>query len=178
MTASTPAGRCSPGCALGGVTKRARVSDSPQPEFDLVLLGASGFVGRLTARYLAEHAPAGLRVALAGRSVDRLISVRSALPGAASIWPVLTVDTLDVAAVTDLAGRTRAVASTVGPYLRYGLPLVEACAAAGTHYADLTGETLFVRRSIDAAHETARASGARIVHSCGFDSVPSDLGVR
>ncbi len=153
------------------------MSDSPQPEFDLVLLGASGFVGRLTASYLAEHAPAGLRVALAGRSVDRLVSVRSALPGAASVWPVITVDTLDVAAVTELAGRTKVVASTVGPYLRYGLPLVEACAAAGTHYADLTGETLFVRRSIDAAHESARASGARIVHSCGFDSVPSDLGV-
>ena len=153
------------------------MSDDPRPEFDLVLVGATGFVGRLTARHLAEHAPAGLRVALAGRSVDRLVSVRSSLPGSASIWPVITVDTLDVAAVTELAGRTAVVASTVGPYLRYGLPLVEACAAAGTHYADLTGETLFVRRSIDAAHERARSTGARIVHSCGFDSIPSDLGV-
>ena len=83
----------------------------------------------------------------------------------------------DDAAATELAARTRVVATTVGPYLRYGLPLVTACAAAGTHYADLTGEPLFVRRSIDAAHRTAVASGARIVHSCGFDSIPSDLGV-
>ena len=83
----------------------------------------------------------------------------------------------DDEAAAELAARTRVVATTVGPYLRYGLPLVIACAAAGTHYADLTGETLFVRRSIDAAHQIAVASGARIVHSCGFDSVPSDLGV-
>lgn len=153
------------------------MSDSSAPEFDLVLVGATGFVGRLTARHLAEQAPGGLRVALAGRSVDKLVSVRSALPGSASVWPVITVDTLDETAVGELARRTRVVASTVGPYLRYGLPLVRACAAAGTHYADLTGETLFVRQSIDAAHATARSTGARIVHSCGFDSVPSDLGV-
>ncbi|HEU4545809.1 MAG TPA: saccharopine dehydrogenase NADP-binding domain-containing protein, partial [Microlunatus sp.] len=146
-------------------------------ELDLVLVGATGFVGRLTARYLAEHAPAGLRIALAGRSADRLAQVRSTLPGPGQAWPVIVVDVQDDAAAAELADRTRVVATTVGPYLRYGLPLVTACAAAGTHYADLTGETLFVRRSIDAAHEVARASGARIVHSCGFDSVPSDLGV-
>ncbi len=153
------------------------MSDPADRELDLVLVGATGFVGRLTARYLAEHAPDGLRIGLAGRSVDRLDQVRSTLPEPAQTWPVIVVDVVDEPAATQLAARTRVVATTVGPYLRYGLPLVAACAAAGTHYADLTGETLFVRRSIDAAHETAVASGARIVHSCGFDSVPSDLGV-
>jgi short subunit dehydrogenase-like uncharacterized protein len=146
-------------------------------ELDLVLVGATGFVGRLTAHYLAEHAPAGLRIALAGRSADRLAEVRSTLPGPGQAWPVIVVDVQDDAATAELAERTRVVATTVGPYLRYGLPLVTACAAAATHYADLTGETLFVRRSIDAAHDVAGASGARLVHSCGFDSVPADLGV-
>jgi short subunit dehydrogenase-like uncharacterized protein len=146
-------------------------------ELDLVLVGATGFVGRLTARYLVEHAPDGLRIGLAGRSGERLDQVRSALPGPARTWPVIVVDVLDDRAATELAARTRVVATTVGPYLRYGLPLVTACAAAGTHYADLSGEPVFVRRSIDAAHRTAVASGARIVHSCGFDSIPSDLGV-
>jgi len=149
----------------------------PDRELDIVLVGATGFVGRLTARHLAEHAPSGLRLGLAGRSAERLAALQQTLPEEAAEWPLISVDVLDDAAVADLAGRCRVVASTVGPYLRYGLPLVRACATAGTHYADLTGETLFVRRSIDAAHETARASGARIVHSCGFDSVPSDLGV-
>ena len=153
------------------------MSERESRELDLVLVGATGFVGRLTARYLAEHAPAGLRIGLAGRSAERLERVRSTLPETALRWPLITLDTLDVAAVADLAARTRVVVTTVGPYLRYGLPLVKACAAAGTHYADLTGETLFVRQSIDAANEIARASGARIVHSCGFDSIPSDLGV-
>ena len=125
-------------------------------ELDLVLVGATGFVGRLTARYLAEHAPAGLRIGLAGRSADRLDQVRSTLPGPGQSWPVIVVDVQDDAAAAELAARTRVVATTVGPYLRYGLPLVTACAAAGTHYADLTGETLFVRRSIDAAHEARR----------------------
>lgn len=153
------------------------MSTSADRELDLVLVGATGFVGRLTAHYLAEHAPAGLRIGLAGRSADRLDQVRSTLPVAAQAWPLIVVDVQDEEAATELAARTRVVATTVGPYLRYGLPLVIACAAAGTHYADLTGETLFVRRSIDAAHRLAVASGARIVHSCGFDSVPSDLGV-
>ncbi|HYF26836.1 MAG TPA: enoyl-ACP reductase, partial [Baekduia sp.] len=86
-------------------------------------------------------------------------------------------DSLDPGAMAQLAASTTAVATTVGPYHRYGLPLVEACAAAGTHYADLTGEVLFMRRSIDVADAPAKASGARIVHTCGFDSIPSDLGV-
>lgn len=143
-------------------------------ELDVVLVGATGFVGRLTAGHLARHAPEGVRVGLAGRSADRLERVREEL---SLDWPLLTVDTTDEDAVRDLAALTRVVATTVGPYLRYGLPLVAACARAGTHYADLTGESEFVRRSIAANHGAAEGSGARIVHSCGFDSVPSDLGL-
>ncbi|PPK94644.1 short subunit dehydrogenase-like uncharacterized protein [Kineococcus xinjiangensis] len=146
-------------------------------DFDVVLFGATGFVGRLTAAHLAEAAPPGLRIALAGRSRERLAAVRSGLPAVAAQWPLVVADAADPAALAALARSTRVVVSTVGPYLRHGLPLVGECARAGTHYADLTGEVLFARRSIDAFHETAAASGARIVHSCGFDSVPSDLAV-
>ena len=145
---------------------------------DLVVLGATGFVGRLLAAYLAEHAPAGLRVALAGRSQDRLADVQATLPGAAREWPLVVVDATNPAQVADLARSTRVVVTTVGPYARYGLPLARACAEAGTHYADLTGEVLFVREVADTAHDVAVRTGARIVTSCGFDSVPSDLGVH
>ena len=96
---------------------------------------------------------------------------------AAAEWPLLVVDATDEAAVTDLAARARVVVTTVGPYVKYGVPLAAACAEAGTHYCDLTGEVLFVHRSIAANHETARRTGARIIHACGFDSIPSDLGV-
>ncbi len=143
----------------------------------LVLLGGTGFTGRLTAQHLARYAPPGLRVALAGRSAERLAALRDELGGSAAAWPLVVVDVEDPDAVGDLARSTRVLVTTVGPYLRRGLALVRACAAAGTHYADLTGETLFVRQSIDAAHAAARATGARIVHACGFDAVPSDLGV-
>ncbi|MGL5927490.1 MAG: saccharopine dehydrogenase family protein [Dermatophilaceae bacterium] len=146
-------------------------------EYDIVLVGATGFVGRLTARHLAEHAPDGVRIGLAGRSRARLDALVATLPGAASSWPVLVVDTLDQAAVAELAARTRVVATTVGPYARYGVALAAACASSGTHYCDLTGEVLFVHDSVARNHEVARESGARIVHACGFDSVPSDLGV-
>jgi short subunit dehydrogenase-like uncharacterized protein len=145
--------------------------------YDLVLFGATGFVGRLTAEQLARQAPASGRIALAGRSQARVEAIRDALPDDAAQWPVLVADSDDDEALRKLAESARVVVTTVGPYARYGLPLVRACAAAGTHYADLTGEVLFMRRSIDAAHETARSTGARIVHTCGFDSVPSDLGV-
>jgi short subunit dehydrogenase-like uncharacterized protein len=146
-------------------------------EHDLVVFGATGFVGKLLAGYLAEHAPAGARIALAGRSRERLEAVRSGLPGAAREWPVLVADAADAKALADLAASTTAVVTTVGPYLKYGLPLARACADAGTHYADLTGEVLFVRRLADELHRTALASGARIVNACGYDSIPSDLGV-
>jgi short subunit dehydrogenase-like uncharacterized protein len=149
----------------------------PGREFDVVLYGASGFVGRLVAAYLAEHAPTGCRIALAGRSPARLQAVRQQLPAVARAWPLLIADSSDESTLADLATRTRALASTVGPYARHGLALVRACAEAGTHYADLTGEVLFVRQSIDRFDQIARSTGARIVHSCGVDSVPSDLGV-
>ena len=146
-------------------------------QLDVVVFGATGFVGRLVAAYLGQHAPAGVRIGLAGRSADRLASVRSSLGAAAADWPLLVADSADPASLAALAGSSRVVATAVGPYSRYGLPLVEACARAGTHYADLTGEVLFVRDSIDRYHDTAVGSQARIVHSCGFDSIPSDLGV-
>jgi short subunit dehydrogenase-like uncharacterized protein len=144
-------------------------------DHDLVLFGATGFVGRLTADYLARAAPPGARIALAGRSRQRLEGVRAGLPEQARAWPLVVADTSDAGSVRELATSTTAVATTVGPYSRYGLPIVEACAAAGTHYADLTGEVPFVRASADRAHDRARETGARIVHACGFDSVPSDL---
>lgn len=146
-------------------------------ELDLVLLGATGFVGRLTAGYLAGHAPPGLRIGLAGRSERRLAEVRAGLGTAAQAWPLLEVDSTDRHGAQSLARTTAVVATTVGPYRRLGLPLVQACAEAGTDYADLTGEVLFIRDTIDRCHQTAAGTGARIVHSCGFDSVPSDLGV-
>ncbi|CAM2834361.1 saccharopine dehydrogenase family protein [Skermania piniformis] len=144
-------------------------------DFDLVLFGATGFVGKLTAQYLLEAAPAAARIALAGRSLDKLTAVRDALGPAAVGWSLLVADAGDDTELATLARRTKVVVTTVGPYLRYGKGLIRACADAGTHYADLTGESPFVKYSIDELHETAVATGARIVPSCGFDSVPSDL---
>ncbi len=146
-------------------------------DLDIVVHGATGFVGALTAARLAEVAPDDVRIGLSGRSEERLAAVREDLGPAASDWPLLEVDSLSDDDMDRLAATTHVVVSTVGPYARLGLPLVRACARAGTHYADLTGETTFMRESIDHAHAAAEASGARIVHSCGFDSIPSDLGV-
>ena len=145
--------------------------------YDVVLYGATGFVGRLTADYLARHAPPGTRVALAGRSADKLDRVRTDLGPAASRWGVITADAADESAVRAMADQATAIATTVGPYAAYGFPLASACAEAGTHYADLTGEVLFMRRTAEELHDRAAATGARIVHACGFDSIPSDLGV-
>ncbi|WP_380164377.1 saccharopine dehydrogenase family protein [Jannaschia sp. R86511] len=146
-------------------------------ELDVVVHGATGFAGRLVAEHLARHAPPGVSVGLSGRSADRLAQVRDGLGARAQQWPLLVADAHDDDALRDVARRARVVASTVGPYERFGLPLTRACAAEGTDYVDLTGEVLFMRTSIDANDETARATGARLVHACGFDSVPSDLGV-
>src|SRR6516225_109330 len=144
--------------------------------FDIVLFGATGFVGKLTAEYLAR-AGAGARIALAGRSTDRLRAVRDALGDAGADWPLLPADASQPSSLKAMAQRTRVVVTTVGPYAKYGLPLVEACAAAGTDYADLTGEPHFMRTTIDLFHKQAVDTGARIVHACGFDSIPSDLSV-
>jgi short subunit dehydrogenase-like uncharacterized protein len=146
---------------------------------DVVLLGATGFTGSLTARYLAEHAPPGLRWALAGRNRGRLEAVRDRLadvdPGLADL-ELIEVDSADRGSLDVLARRSDVVISTVGPYQQFGEPLVAACAEAGTDYVDLTGEPEFVDRMYVAYHDVARASGARIVHACGFDSIPHDLG--
>jgi short subunit dehydrogenase-like uncharacterized protein len=150
---------------------------SEDRELDVAVFGATGFAGRLVAGYLAGHAPGGVRVGLAGRSARRLADVRAELGAAASDWPLLVADSGDPASVAALARAARVVVSTVGPYRAHGLPLVQACAEAGTDYADLTGEVLFIRDSIDRCHDVAARAGARIVHCCGFDSVPSDLGV-
>jgi short subunit dehydrogenase-like uncharacterized protein len=147
-----------------------------QREFDIVLYGATGFAGKLTAEYLAT-AGGDARIALAGRSPDKLLAVRETLGETAQTWPLIIADASEPSTLNAMAARTQVVVTTVGPYVRYGLPLVAACAAAGTDYADLTGETLFVRESIDLYHKQALDIGARIVHSCGFDSIPSDLTV-
>jgi short subunit dehydrogenase-like uncharacterized protein len=146
-------------------------------ELDLVVLGAAGFVGRLTAGYLAEHAPPGLRVGLAGRSAQRLAAVRDRLGATARTWQLLAADSTDPGEARSLAQMAGTIATTVGPYRRLGLPLAQACAEAGTDYADLTGEVLFIRDTMASCQHAAARTGARIVHSCGFDSVPSDLGV-
>ncbi len=141
-----------------------------------MLYGATGFVGKLTAQYLTR-AGGDARIALAGLSAERLGAVRRTLGDAAQSWPILLADASSPSTLNAVAAQTRVVITTVGPYTRYGLPLVAACAAAGTDYADLTGEAMFVRNSIDSYHKQAADTGARIVHSCGFDSVPSDLSV-
>jgi short subunit dehydrogenase-like uncharacterized protein len=147
---------------------------------DIVLFGATGFTGGLTAEYLARHAPEATRWALAGRSLDKLARVRerlSAIDTACAELELLQADAADADALRAVAERTHVVATTVGPYLEHGEPLVAACARAGTDYADLTGEPEFVDRSYVRHHATAVASGARLVHACGFDSIPHDLGV-
>ena len=148
-------------------------------DHDVVVLGATGFTGELTAAYLAEHAPAGLRWALAGRSRGRLEAVRARLARidpALTALPLLEADSSDAGSLRELAESTGVVITTVGPYLQYGEPLVAACAAAGTDYVDLTGEPEFVDRMYLEHHDRAVESGARIVHACGFDSIPHDLG--
>ena len=146
-------------------------------DLDVVLLGATGFVGRLIAAHLVETAPEGVRLGFAGRSRSKLDALVAGIGTAAQRAELIEIDVRDWADLQALVARTKVIASTVGPYIRDGMPLVRACAAAGTHYCDLTGEVLFVRRSADECHEQAKASGARIVHACGFDSIPSDLGV-
>ena len=148
-------------------------------EYDLVLFGATGFTGGLTAEYLAANAPAGLRWALVGRNRAKLEAVAARLAAASPEAPVpalVEADAADAAALAKVAESTRVVITTVGPYALYGGPIVAACAAAGTDYIDLTGEPEFVDRTWLDHDATARRTGARIVHCCGFDSVPHDLG--
>ncbi len=153
---------------------------SPGRRHDLVLFGATGFTGRLVAEHLARHAAGtSLAWALGGRDPGKLEKVRAELAeldAACAELPIVVADAMDRAAIAKVAAEARVVCTTVGPYARYGDALVDACARAGTHYCDLTGEVPFIRGSIDRNHEEAMRTGARIVHCCGFDSIPSDLG--
>jgi saccharopine dehydrogenase (NAD+, L-glutamate forming) len=152
---------------------------SSDRELDLVLFGATGFTGRLTAEYLARHAPSGLRWGLAGRNLGKLESVRdhlAAIDDSLGELALFHADVTDDVSLKDVANRAGGVITTVGPYLHYGEPLVAACAEAGTDYVDLTGEPEFVDRAYVAHHATAQQTGARLVHACGFDSIPHDLG--
>lgn len=148
--------------------------------YDIVLFGATGFTGGLTAEYLARHGGGKLKWALAGRNPQKLEAVRQKL---AAIDPrcaklsLLPAEADDADSLRRVAESARVVITTVGPYIRYGEPLVAACAAAGTDYVDLTGEPEFVDQMWLGYHELAKRNGARIVHCCGFDSIPHDLGV-
>lgn len=147
-------------------------------EFDIVVYGASGFTGRLVAEYLHQQygADGDVKWAMAGRSEEKLKAVREEIGVPGSV-PLITADADQPETLESLAKRTRVVLTTVGPYQLYGEPLVAACAKTGTDYVDLCGEPAWMRQMIDAHGEAAKASGARIVFSCGFDSIPFDLGV-
>jgi short subunit dehydrogenase-like uncharacterized protein len=142
-------------------------------EHDIVLFGGTGFTGALTAEYLAANAPASTRWALAGRNRTKLEQLRERL---GADVPLLVADVTDEKSIADVAASTRVVITTVGPYINYGEPLVKACAEHGTDYTDLTGEPEFVDRMYVKYNAQAEQTGARILHACGFDSIPHDLG--
>ena len=146
-------------------------------KFDIVVYGATGFTGQLVAEYLAAQykSDSQLKWAMAGRSLGKLKSVRDAI-GANPDTPLIVADASDVASLQAMVATTRSVITTVGPYQHYGNDLIAACAASGTDYFDLCGEPIWMRQMIDKHEAAAKASGARIVFSCGFDSVPFELG--
>jgi len=148
-------------------------------EFDVVIFGASGFTGRLVADYLRDRYSTGgeLRWAVAGRNPDKLAAAMRELGIGDGEVPILTADSNNQASLDAMSARTAVVLTTVGPYARHGSPLVAACVRNGTDYCDLAGEVQWMRRMIDDHQRGAEQSGARIVHACGFDSVPSDIGV-
>lgn len=147
-----------------------------QRAHDIIVYGATGFTGRLVAEYFAQSGDPTLRWAMAGRSESKLAEVRD-LIGAPADIPLVVADAGDPASIAAMVASTRVIITTVGPYQLYGSDLVAACAKAGTDYADLCGEPAWMRQMIDAHEDEARRSGARIVFSCGFDSIPFDLGV-
>lgn len=152
----------------------------PAPDYDVVVFGATSFVGQILTRYLAEHFSGDaetLRWAIAGRSEAKLQEVKCSLGAAGESIPIIVADAANEAQLQALCAQTRVVVSTVGPYALYGEPLIKVCAESGTDYCDLTGETQWIRRMLGTYEATAQQSGARIVHCCGFDSVPSDMGV-
>lgn len=160
-------------------TQKARRSTSEAAkaaarDYDIVIYGASGFVGKLATEYLAHHvAPGSLHWAIAGRNAEKLQAVKSA---AGADVDVLVADSSDEAAVDAVAASTRVVLNTAGPFALYGTPVVDACVRAKTHYVDITGETRWIKTLIERYHEQAASDGTRIIPCCGFDSVPSDLG--
>jgi len=160
---------------VNGVESGAQTVE--QRPYDVVVYGAAGFVGKLLAKHIHERSKSlpSLRWALGGRNAAKLEAVKREL-GATDV-PIILADAADGAALRAMARQTRVIASTVGPYALYGSELIAACAECGTDYCDLTGEVPWMRRMIDAHSDTAQRSGARIVHTCGFDSIPSDMGV-
>ncbi len=160
------------------------LNPAPSRPYDIVLFGATGFTGKLVAEYLAVNAPGDMRWAIAGRSQKKLEAVRTELATLrgvnprTSALPILLADGRDQASLDELVPQARVIATTVGPFGHYGRKLAATCAGLGTHYCDITGEVPFVRDSIDQNHAKAIATRARIVHCCGFDSIPSDLGVH
>ena len=155
------------------------MTDTTAANYDLVVFGATSFVGQILARYLLENYGADKEVkwAIAGRSEGKLNQLKSNLGAGAASLPVILADAADEPALRDLCGQTRVVISTVGPYALFGETLVKVCAETGTDYCDLTGEVQWIRRMIERYEAKAKESGARIVHCCGFDSIPSDMGV-
>lgn len=154
----------------------ATSSDRP---YDIVVVGASGFTGRLVVEYLADRYPVGapIRWAVAGRNREKLESVIAESCTTGALPAIIVADSHDANALRQLARNTRVVLTTVGPYAKYGSELVAACVASGTHYCDLAGEAQWIRKMIVEHQSDAVQSGARIVHSCGFDAIPSDIGV-
>ena len=148
-------------------------------EFDIVIFGASSFVGKILCHYLVnEYTEPNLSWAMAARSERKLLELKQALGVLASPIPTLLADSMDEESLLSMCERTAMVISTVGPYALYGDLLVKACVSTGTDYCDLTGEPQWIKRMLDLHESAAQASGSRIVHCCGFDSIPSDLGVK
>jgi short subunit dehydrogenase-like uncharacterized protein len=150
----------------------------PSQKFDIVVYGATGFTGQLVAEYLATHYKddANLKWAMAGRSQDKLAAVRDAI-GAPKDTPLIVADASDPTSLKAMVDQTKSVITTVGPYLHYGNELLAACVAAGVDYFDLCGEPIWMRQKIEQHEAAAKKSGARIVFSCGYDSLPFELGV-
>ena len=153
----------------------------PSNQYNIIVFGATSFVGQILVRYLVDEVvprQPDLRWAMAARSLNKLNQLKADIGQGADSIPTMLVDASSYEQVSSMCQQTNVVISTVGPYAFYGEPLVKACVTHGTDYCDLTGETQWIKRMIDTYQKQAEASGARIVNCCGFDSVPSDLGVK
>ena len=153
-----------------------RLIPMPKREFDVVLYGATGFTGRQTVRYFAEFAPPDLKWAIAGRSQSKLLSLKQKLNLGANV-DVVIADSADQTSLDAMAASTKVVLSTTGPFALYGTPVVDACVRSSTNYCDITGESQWIRTIVDGYHDQAAGKKLKIVNCCGFDCIPSDLGV-